>query len=315
MNILYIDPYLRMREKRYPYYSGVFHKLEQISNCFLLEGKKIEVDLQTCACEPDVIILGRSWFGLGIFGEIPVLRDMDIPTICYLFKAQSKLEEKLNFCKINNISTIITPLAGYKEYESQTGIPTVLFKQAGDPLIFEDRGLERIYDFGFSGALHNSDLYMDNSLRPLDLRFQVQNLVKEQTNLKCFLNGSDLIENRLDYKTYARKLNQSKIWLSIPAPFDDMIGRYYEIGMSRTLIFTSTIPETYRDVFRDGVNCIQFSEDLTDFLDKLYYYLKNDDERQKIANASHEEFHRLHTYQNRAEELLDIIDSLLRRQK
>ena len=291
----------------YQYYGGVFHELEKLSNCILYERKIINPSSKL-----DALILGRGWFGLNTFGKIPTLLETNVPKICYIFKAQKDLEKKLSFCKVNKIDVIITPLGVYKEYEKATGIRTILFKQSCNPNVFKFLNLPRRYDFGFSGALHNGKTYADTS-ECLDIRERVQNLVRKQKGLVTFLNGSDSIAPRLSYEEYVKKLNQTKIWLSAPSPSGDIVSRYYEAMMCKTLVFTSPIPKSYKDILRVGENCVEFSLDLSDFLDKLKYYLHNNKERERIVEQAYLEACSLHSYKRRAEELIVLIKDLKKR--
>lgn len=313
MNILYIDPKMKIVGKNYPVYSGVFNELEKIAACYLYEGecKDIEQVIKECPFIPDSIIFGIGWFASHTFEKIKGLDEINIPVVCCMFKDHLELQEKLYFMKVNKVDQILTPLSRYKKYEEQTGVSAKVFPCAADPNIFKKRPLEKIYDFGFSGALHDDKYYIPGSFRTKNMREKIQNLLKSQENLNCFLNGSDEIQFRiLNKEEYAEKINQSKIWLSPTAPFEDMPTRYYEIGLSGTLIFTNRIPEAYRSIFQDGINCVEFSDDLSDFLDKVHYYLKNDEERQKIINNAYTYFHKNHTWKIRAKELLDIISLL-----
>ena len=314
MNILYIDPKMCIVGKMYPFYSGLFDELKKIANCYLYKGmcKNIADAIKICPFNPDVVVFGLGFFARHVFEEVEGLKELDIPVVCYMFKHHLDIQKKLHFFKVNKVSIILTPLPLYKSYEEQTGCPARLFPYGADPDIFKDRKLEKVYDFGFSGALHNSNLYVDGSFRSTNLRLEVQNLVKQQTDLKCFLNGSDSIKPRINNrKEYAEKINQSKIWLSTTSPFGDIPPRYFEVGMSRTLIFTNPIPLEYRDILQDGVNCVQFSEDLSDFLDKLYYYLENEDKRQEIVDNAYKCFRANYTWKHRAEEMLRVINLMI----
>jgi len=313
MNILYIDPKMYVVGKMYPFYSGLFDELKKIANCYLYEGvcKNIAAAIKICPFNPDAIVFGLGFFAQHVFEEIEGLKELSIPVVCYMFKHHLDIQKKLYFFKVNKVSVILTPLPLYKSYEEQTGCSAKLFPYGTDPDVFKDRRLEKVYDFGFSGALHNSNLYVAGSFRSANLRLKIQNLIKQQKDLKCFLNGSDSIKPRISSREeYAKKINQSKIWLSTISPFGDIPGRYFEVGMSRTLIFTNPIPLEYHDILQDGVTCVQFSEDLSDFLDKLYYYLKNEDKRQEIVDNAYECFRANHTWKCRAEEILKIIRSL-----
>jgi len=314
MNIIYIDPGMLVRREQYRYYGELYNELTRVSNCCLYTSAVSSIDkiIKFSGFKPDAIIFGVGTFSgfkdlkMG-FGEVPGLKDINIPKLFWLHNPHNGLSKKLKFCKVNNISMILTPVPDYKTFEKQTGISTQLFSYAADPAMFYNRGLEKVYDIGFSGALHGSKVISNRKFSSIDIRERIQVLLAEQKDLSCFLKGSDFIGDRIvSYEDYAVKINQSKIWLATTSGDLEVTPRYFEIGMSGSMIFCNTIPPEYKDVLKDGINCVQFSEDLSDFLDKLYYYLQNDNERQKIVNNAYKYFHENHTWKCRAKEILTI---------
>jgi len=228
-----------------------------------------------------------------------------------MFKPQNYLSEKLKWCRVNRVRLLLTPDPDFKEYGKVAGCRARLFMYGCDPKVFRDRGEKRYIDFGFSGALYGSKHYVSEAFVSDDLRQRVQELLRERDDLYCFLNGSDSIVSRVNSQDeYARLIGRSKIWLSTPAAFGDMPPRYLEVGMSRTLIFTSTIPGVYRGVYLDGHNCVQFKDDLSDFTEKLDFYLNNDSERQRIAGNAYAEFRANYTWRHRAEEMISVVKEL-----
>ena len=314
MNILYIDPYMKKKQGRYPYYGSMFHELKQIATCYHHRGKFKDMGtvFKQCPFRPDIIMFGVGWFTARIFSEIQELKNTNIPIVCYIYKPQTDLNSKLNFCKLNEIDLILTPIPAYKEYEKITGISTKLMRYAASPNTFKDWGLKKQYDFGFSGAMHDAKNQPKGSFKHENLRSKIHDIMKKQKDLNCFLNGSESVKDRIkNCVRYAQLINQSKIWLATSASCEDMTPRYYEIPMSRTMMMCNHIPVEYRDTFKDGINCVQFSDDMSDFIDKARYYLENDNERQKIADNAFEEFRINHTWRHRAEELLENMKFLL----
>ena len=101
------------------------------------------------------------------------------------------------------------------------------------------------------------------------------------------------------------------MWLATPAPFEEVTGRYYEIGMSKTLLLCSEIKEEYKNDLQDGVNCVEFKDDLSDFLEKFYYYLNNWEESERIIQTAHDDFHQKHTWVHRAKLLHSHLEELI----
>jgi len=70
------------------------------------------------------------------------------------------------------------------------------------------------------------------------------------------------------------------------------------------------IPYQYKKIFRDGENCVEFKSDLSDFEEKLDFYLKNNEKRCKIANAAYKEFVEKHAWINKADQLIKYIQEI-----
>ena len=318
MNILYIDPRVHTAVgEKYSYYDGLYDEFSKISNCFLYQNTRfdsIEEPIKAAPFEPDAIYFGIGWSKLSQehFQKNLNTNNISCPTILNLYKPQLFLETKLQFCVKNNVSLIVSSLPDYKEHQAKTGILCERLPFGVDHNVFRDWGQEKAYDIGFSGALHNVDSspFYKNAFVAPNIRLKIQELLIREEKIKSFLNGSDSVAPRLSYKDYATKINQSKMWLVTGAPCGEITPRYFEIGMSKALTLCNEIPESYRDIFVDGVNCVEFSNDLSDFLDKVYYYLEHDDIAQEIINNAYDEFHGKHTWAKRAETLLGYIEKL-----
>lgn len=290
LKILYIDPDMKGMDGNYNYYIDLYKELCKVADCYSGLPEK-------CPFGPDAVVYGLGWFNKPRFVSIPI----NVPEICFVHKISKDWWGKERFLKTCDLVLSSLP---------KLPIEHTLFKYAADPKVFYPRG-EKIYDFGFSGALHNIENYPPNTFRVKDLRKRVQELVYEQKNVKSFLNGSDFIKPRiLGYEKYAARISQSRIWLATTGPNGDVGPRYYEVWASKTLLFCDRVPDEYRDTFRNGVNCIEFADDLSDFLPKLRYYLKNEGARKTIVNNAYEDFIAGHTWRHRAEELCSIIKNM-----
>ncbi len=323
MKVLYIDPFVHTSYSRtYKHYDYLYDELRKICKCYLYkkkdfkELKNVLDEVAIKGFHPDIIFFGMGWFNLDeeIFSKINLKNQISIPIVGYFYKAQNLLNQKLNFIKVNNFDLMISAPPKCKEYEISTGVPFKLFPHAADPKTFYDRRIKKIFDVGFSGALHDNKLYIEGSFRSFNIRKRAQKLLAEQTNIKSYLIGSDNISKRINsYIEYAKKINQSKIWLATPAPNEEIISRYFEIGMSGTLLFCSEIPDEYQNILENNKNCIVFKNDLSDFLDKFYYCLNNWDECQKIIKNTYSDFHSNHSWLARAKSLNKEFEKLLRK--
>lgn len=287
----------------YQYYNGLYAALSKKHNCFLW-GKKIssiEPLLKICPFLPDVIVFGIGW---EYFEEIEGLDSVDIPIIFFVFKPQISIDKKLNFCLKSKARLILSSIPDYHSYQQKTGIESRRFCYAVDESVFYPRDSSKIYDVGFSGALHDNKLYQKNAFTTLNIRSRIQEMLLQNKNLKTMLNGSDSVAPRIrDYNQYAKTMSECKIWFATQAAFGDITPRYFEVPMSGTLLLCSSIPDSYRDIFRNGENCVEFDNDLSNFNDKLDYSLNN---WERISEKAQKEFRSKHTWDIRAEELTKI---------
>jgi len=308
MKITYADA-----NRGYLYYTDLYKSLCKLANVKVITGpqnsKSFRIDKLDRSS--DALIFGLGWMSQSdpnIYGKMLGLRQLKMPVVCLLHKPQNLLKHKLRFCKTNHINLLVYSQKEYKRYGKIAGVPAMQSWMAGDQMIYKDRGIPKIYDFGFSGALHGGNKIKG---RTRNLRSRIQALVKARPGLKLFWNGSDSVAPRIkSVKAYARRINQCKIWLTTTGPLEDISPRYFEIGLSKTLIFCNRMGvEHYNNVFRDGENCVMFKNDLSDFNSKLTHYLNRDAERQAIIDTAYNEFISAHTWDCRAAELIGRIQS------
>jgi len=309
VKILYIDPVVHSPvSANYKYYDGIFDSLADV---FLYRG--IPQDMQALIDNidfvPDVVVFGLGWFNHGFYGEI---KNINLPSVCILFKPQNNLKEKLSFCKTNNIERILTPIPRHEEYEASTGIQTKLFTYGFDPMVFLKRGSEKEYDIGFSGALHQSKHYPRGSFVCDDIRSRIFDKLNNISDVKVFWSASDDRPARIpNYEEYAKLIDKSKMWIATQAAFGDITPRFFEILGTGTLLFCQEAPDEYSEILKDGVNCIQFKSDLSDFEEKLKYCLENPEKVKEITDNAYRYFHGNYTWKNKAQELIEICEELL----
>jgi hypothetical protein len=276
LKILYLNP---DPPGMYRYYSDLYNRLRKMANC--------ESD------DPDVIVYGPTWLNQER-GEI----QRDKPQVCFVHKIGLDWERKEKFLKQCDLVLSSVPKLPIKHR---------LFKYAADPNIFSP-GDKKLWDVGFSGALHNEENYPEGTFPIPNLRKRSQDILRE-SGLNCFLNGSDSIRPRISsYAKYAEVMAKSKIWLATTGPNGDIGPRYYEPALTKALLFCDPPPEEYRDTFRDGENCVYF--DLDNLIEKAEYYLENEKERKRIVNRAFGEFMTHHTWTARSWELIDICSGL-----
>mgnify|MGYP003118317353 CR=1 FL=1 len=57
--------------------------------------------------------------------------------------------------------------------------------------------------------------------------------------------------------------------------------------------------------------CVEFNHDLSDFEEKMYFYIKNDEEREKITKNAVEFFNNNFTWKRRSDTLVETIQEFI----
>jgi hypothetical protein len=311
MNILYIDSGNRLGENyTYRYYGDLYRELCKNHNVNVFQGIPKNILPLTAGKEYDCIIFGLGYFAQrdpSAYLKIEGLCNLDISVVCLVHKQQIMIKEKLYFCKINNIDLLVDPHVSYKKFGDLLSVKSTRFWFSADTDIFHDRDVEKIYDIGFSGASHG-----DGKIKgpTADLRDRVYNELKN-TDYNLFWNRQTSPSHRISsMEEYATKINESKIWIATTGPIMDVSPRYFEVILSKTLLFCNRMEDEYEGIFRDGENCVMYENDLSDFQEKIKFYLDNDDERNKIIKRAYDEFIEKYTSKHMCENLINEIKEL-----
>jgi len=107
------------------------------------------------------------------------------------------------------------------------------------------------------------------------------------------------------FESAAEMYRKSKIVLNTAA-VDDVNMRVFETLATKSFLLTEDIP-TIHELFTDGKHLVTY-KNLDDAIDKIKYYLQNDEERNNIALEGYKEFISKHTYQHRFETILKSIN-------
>lgn len=258
---------------------------------------------------PDLICYGAGWEWDGndaAFDFQPSLNPIDsgIPTVMILNREYKKMDMKFEFILEKGIWHVFTSHHLCTQWQTETGVGFSWFPFAADPAVFRDYGEEAAYDFGFSGNLH--ELW-------IDIRSRVRERLDDNKfeHLRVFWGEAEDMETG---ETYARQINRSRIWLSTPSAVDLVGPRFYEIMACGTLLFCPRSP-VYMDLFEDGVDCVMFEPDLSDFDERLLYYTSHETERAAIAQQGKITALARHTWDERARYFTQIVMASMARWK
>ena len=313
MNILYVD-YGDVVDDNYmyQYYGDLFRELKELSRVYFVQSVNPDVPaiIDQLNGEIDCVIYGLGYFAQNhpnFFNKTEGLDKLSVPVVCMMHKPQSMLKQKLDFCKMNNVDLIVDSQSTYIKYGQLAETKSIRSWFTATPNLYHPRSCQKKYDIGFSGALHGNGKIFGPTR---DLRVRIQDLLLT-TDYKVFWNSSNSLDYRIpSFEEYAKKINESKIWLATTGPTEDVSPRYFEVALSKTLLFCNDMPDQYEGVFEDGVNCVTFKNDLTDFNEKLTYYLQNDSERSAIVEKAYDIVINGFTWKHMALNLLKEIEEI-----
>lgn len=264
----------------------------------------LEDVLQKCPFNPELICVGHGWEwedSSDQFTQHKKIRldRVDIPKVMILNKEYLNLEKKLSFIRNNKIALVFSHYHGCGKYESSTGATFRYFPFAVDTELFRDYGLKKKYSVGFSGSIK---LGYDN----INIRKEIKKKLflfqkfkrKDFRSLNIYWNTSSkkAIPHGVEY---AKLLNSSKIWISVLSTYLDIPGpRYSEVMVSKTLLFCeqSTV---YQTLFTENEHFVTFKDDLSNFTEKLLYYVHNKQERLAIVERAYQYVRENHSWERR----------------
>jgi hypothetical protein len=262
-------------------------------------------------CDPDLICFGSGWEYETHPTEYDIhpninTKKIKIPKVLMLNKEYKKIEKKLEYIQKNDIDLVFSAYHDCAKWEDIINRKVIYFPFAVDTSIFKQYYEPLRYDFGFSGSLHSK--WISSRTRIKDELFFWKRIPRiKYIKYKIFWEEWG---NKIPVGVeYARLLNSSKMWISTPSAIGLVGTRFYEILASKTLLFCVN-SKFYGTLFSDKLHCVMFEPDLSDFHEKLSYYISEDDERNKIIENGYQHVIKNHTWQNRVQEFNSEIEYL-----
>ena len=269
--------------------------------------------LKLCPFRPDLICFGAGWERQDPaeqeFDPHPAINvaDTDIPSVMILNKEYKKLDRKFQFILDNNIQIVFTTHHDHARWQDELGVKFIHFPYAVDSELFRDYGERKRYDIGFSGSLHEQ--WTDVRLR-IKRKLYIRRPIKSPRYWRLRVFWEEWASRLPKGEDYARLINSSRSWLATPSAIGLVGTRFYEIMASKALLLCNRSP-VYDGLFEDGKHCVMFEPDLSDFDDKLFYYLKHEDERQAIVERAYRHVRENHTWDKRAEQFANVARELV----
>jgi len=288
IKVLYIEPL--HNNKQYLYYTLLGKGLINQKNIKLTIGNSItNYNLNYF----NLIILGYGACANSNFTSNRYILNTNTPIIAFLFKLSLDKEKKFKFLRDNRIITFGQQYR-IQEFKEKFNIKILPTLYPFDNTIFKYLNLEKIYDIGMTGALHNSSHYNIGAYlkEEINIRKRIVNLL-ENTNYKKFIQCSDINNQAYIQNTnqYIKTINQTRIWIATSADYGDLTPRYSEIIGCQTLLFCNEQSNnTFSEYLKEGETCVFYKNDLSDLITKIDYYLNNTKLYQKITDNAYQIF-------------------------
>jgi len=248
--------------------------------------------------QPDILFYYHyhDWIEHSIWKEIS--NELPTKTIVGLGDDHWRYEETRSVWELFNL-VVTTDERGY-EKKNEEGFCNVFLSQwACNHFMYKNLNLPRIYDVGFIGRCYGERENFVNTLK------------RQGINIATFGQGWEN-SNRISQADLIRIYNQSKISLNLSfVSKGDIVqvkGRDFEAPGCGSLLLTRDTKEI-AEYFVPGEEIITY-QDANDAADKIKYYLKNEDLREKIAKNGYERVMREHTYEKRFSEIFEFAQNI-----
>ena len=219
--------------------------------------------------------------GLGLAPEN--MDKLKIPTAAYFIDTHIHLDAHVEAAM--RFDMVFLAQRAYIPRFHERGVKNVHWLPlACDPQIHGKRGLAKTHDVGFVGTLADKR------------RLRLLTRLAEKVEIKF---------DRLFLREMADHLERSRIVFN-NAIKNDLNMRVFEAMCSGSLLLTDGA-DGLADFFTDRRHLVIYDDD--NFADLAVYYLKNEPEREKIAEAGRLEALKEHTYERRVETLIDKLIS------
>ena len=201
--------------------------------------------------------------------------------------------------------------------------PTVFFKRTirkdGKNQFFENIKYNLpIYPFPLSAIVNTAPKVDDGDKKysvwhvqgnTFELRERIHKLLLDMNLKNSFLHFVDSFaknsSNALSYRDFMSTIAQSQIAVCSRGWSDDMQKRM-EIPVYETLMFTHVRGYIEPNEFENQKHCIFYKLDLSDLVEKIGYYLQDENETRRIAKEGKNFLYKYHTSTVRAKEFIDI---------
>ncbi len=217
---------------------------------------------------------------------VPNLKKLKKPTLYWSIDAHVNYSRNVNFAKTHNFNLVLSSTFSILSKFRKNKIRCEWFPNCYPKNLIRPLDVKTSYDVGFCGN------YVKGRKKWLDNLSNYCNLKKD-----IFIIGAAMVRAINSYKIHWNK-NYSI----------DINYRTFETLGCKTFLLTNKT-DCLSNMFSIGKELVTYKT-FDDCVDKIKYYLRNPVKRQAIAEAGHERARKFHTYDNRAETLIKIIEGI-----
>ncbi len=220
-------------------------------------------------------------------------RNYPVDTIIWLFDDDKRFSETRALVRCFN--KVVTTIRIRHESRCEEGLNSYLAQFSANHYVYRDYGLEKQYDVVFVGQnFGNRSMYVDY-------------LKANGIDVKAY--GRGWSEGRLSQSEMIELFNRARIILNFSSSqghpeLKFLKGRVFEIPASGGFLLTEACDEL-EDYFDVGVEVEQFAG-RDELLDKVRYYLEQDEKRREIAAAGKEKVLKYYTIERYLREVIDL---------
>ncbi|MZH06116.1 MAG: glycosyltransferase [Nitrospinae bacterium] len=227
------------------------------------------------------------WVETGLGGVPDDLQDFDLPRVCYLIDTHLNYETHVEIA--GNFDFVFLAQKAYVEKMKEAGVKNVFWLPlACDPEIHGGGDKEKEWEVGFAGTVHASQTRRKVLLEKIDASF----------DLNCERKFMDEM---------AEHYSKSKIVFN-NAIRGDLNMRVFEALCSGSMLVTDHAEGSgLEDFFVDKKHLVFYEDETIE--DQISYYLKNEEERQNIAEKGRQEVLNKHTYLHRINDMINTLNN------
>ncbi|MDI6810218.1 MAG: glycosyltransferase [archaeon] len=246
-------------------------------------GKNISIQkvIKECQRKPDIVIEVD-----GATRHLSGYEKLDVPTVFYAIDTHLVFNFHKNI--INTFDYVFVAQKDYVTLLKEVADNVFWLPLAADPEIHRKFDMPKLFDIGYVGQINPK-------IHPVRMRL-----------LDTLKRKYDVIAVQdIHYENMAKVYSLSKIGFN-KSIRGDLNMRVFEVMSSGTMLLTDKIDNGIEELFINKKHFVTYENEKE--LDELIqYYLKNEEEREKIAREGQKEVHEKHTYEHRAEQILKTV--------